>query len=590
MIGKNRNLRSTMLKHIKNSSRLLLLTVIILLLGFFTYIYFYRMDSNVSSLYSDRVISALVLPHYNLDQDQRIELIQNTSRYISPKQIILISVNHLGEGTKNVITTDKIWNFSEQKSYLVNKSLLDNLINDGIAGNELGPFTEEHGIYNVLPNLTRAWPNAEYLPIIIKNTTPKTEIDELFVALKANCTDCLLVSSIDFSHYNPNSLAQIHDATSISALSELDADKAWGAETDSPQTIYLTIKWVESQSTNNFKLFFHSNSGEKNKDNQSETTSYIMGYYSNEITDKTPMAKTTTFLFGGDLMFDRNVYHKFKDTGSIHAFDKLGNRVFWGNDISIANLEGPISDKPINDDYTSGSMVFNFPSDSIEALKYLGLNSVSLANNHSLNAGNSGLKFTQEILQKNSITTIGEQIKFSENSVHDFNSGVPTSIITVNMLENPDLTPIDDAIKSLKVRNNFVIVFPHWGAEYQTTHGSSQETIAKRWIDAGADMVIGSHPHVVQDCQIYKGKFVAYSMGNFLFDQYFSTETQRGLFIGGMITKDKTTISLFPIKNDGSQPQLLKGSERQTYLDRCIASINDTLFNKVRDDTIEIKN
>lgn len=71
-----------------------------------------------------------------------------------------------------------------------------------------------------------------------------------------------------------------------------------------------------------------------------------------------------------------------------------------------------------------------------------------------------------------------------------------------------------------------VIVTPHRGIEYQTKHHPIQETLAKYWIDCGADAIIGTHPHVVQDIDFYKKKPIIYSLGNFLFDQSFEGTTK----------------------------------------------------------------
>src|SRR5690606_33310167 len=70
-----------------------------------------------------------------------------------------------------------------------------------------------------------------------------------------------------------------------------------------------------------------------------------------------------------------------------------------------------------------------------------------------------------------------------------------------------------------------IVVYPHWGEEYATTSSPRQQSLAHAFIDAGADAVIGSHPHVVQELELYNEKLIAYSLGNFVFDQYFSEET-----------------------------------------------------------------
>ena len=98
-------------------------------------------------------------------------------------------------------------------------------------------------------------------------------------------------------------------------------------------------------------------------------------------------------------------------------------------------------------------------------------------------------------------------------------------------------------IKNLRPYSDYLIVYAHWGNEYETTPTSQQTDLAHSFIDAGADFIIGSHPHVVQTKEEYKGKMIYYSLGNMVFDQYFSTETQKGLLIEADINTDSDSIS-----------------------------------------------
>lgn len=100
---------------------------------------------------------------------------------------------------------------------------------------------------------------------------------------------------------------------------------------------------------------------------------------------------------------------------------------------------------------------------------------------------------------------------------------------------------IDQMIKDVgeaKSKSDLVVVSFHWGEEYQTKHNQKQEEIAKVAIDAGASLVVGHHPHVVQEVEQYKDGWIAYSLGNFVFDQNFSWGTTHGLALEVAI-KDK---------------------------------------------------
>ena len=134
---------------------------------------------------------------------------------------------------------------------------------------------------------------------------------------------------------------------------------------------------------------------------------------------------------------------------------------------------------------------------------------------------------------------------------------------------------IEELIKQEKSKNNFIIVLPHWGNEYEIKHSASQEKLAKAWIAAGADLIIGAHPHVIQDAQIINNKLVIYSLGNFIFDQMFSAETQKGLILSGIINNEKIKIVLTPVVSKKMKPEIMRGSERQKIIDRICVGLGD---------------
>ncbi|MDO8471615.1 MAG: CapA family protein, partial [bacterium] len=148
------------------------------------------------------------------------------------------------------------------------------------------------------------------------------------------------------------------------------------------------------------------------------------------------------------------------------------------------------------------------------------------------------------------------------------------------------------AITAEKNKGRFVIMFLHWGNEYQTQHSPAQEVMAKEWIAAGAGLIIGSHPHVVQDIQLVDGVLVIYSLGNLVFDQTFSNETQQGLLVGGKVDQQTVQVSLYPLKMVNAQPSLLFGPERADKLSSLLAGLRESVAAQqvklVNDDTIVV--
>lgn len=276
------------------------------------------------------------------------------------------------------------------------------------------------------------------------------------------------------------------------------------------------------------------------------------------------------FIIGGDAMLGRAVADQFNNDIT-KAFENLGEDFFGGKDLSILNLEGPINDKNFSADPTPDNLVFNFPKNSVDALKYLGVNAVSLANNHSRNQGVNGLETTQKLLKENNITPIGEQLNYG---IERFGEGKKKlAVITINLLNNNK--DISGVIKEEKIAGNWVLVFPHWGSEYQETHNQNQENSAHSWINAGADIVIGSHPHVVQDAEIYNKKPIFYSLGNLIFDQTFSIPTQRGLILNGEISEKEIRIQVMPTKIVYLRTELTTGEEKDAVINQFKENLPD---------------
>jgi len=94
-----------------------------------------------------------------------------------------------------------------------------------------------------------------------------------------------------------------------------------------------------------------------------------------------------------------------------------------------------------------------------------------------------------------------------------------------------------EEIQKARQYSDIVVVFSHWGTEYNLGVDDSTRDIAHSFIDAGADLIIGSHPHVIEPIEIYKEKRIYYSLGNFIFDQYFSEDVRNGMGVEVKIDK-----------------------------------------------------
>ena len=521
---------------------------------------------------------ALIVPHHQLVATQRAELFtQAATTGLKPKTIVLVSPNHYESGSGAIQTTPQSWS-TDAGIIDPDLDLIKRVEKDGVT-EEIGSFTNEHGIRNILHDIAHTFPGAKIVPLIIGSKATQSQATKLADDISDVCPDCLVIASVDFSHYQPAKLGELHDAVSIRALDNLDLDTLTKvAEVDSPLSLVLASRFATDRAAGHFVLKNHTNSGVLVKDLDGEGTTHLFGWY--EPGAKTVPAASVSFLLGGDIMLDRSVADQyfFKNGGKFtQVVDKFSPRTFWGADLGMLNHEGPIASGPVDNNVTSNNLVFNFPPQSIDVVKALHVNAVSLANNHSLNAGQAGLENTRSVLTAAGVTPVGGPSDVDTvKALTISGQGISLHVITVLTLDsNPDLSSL---IKSLKqTASDRVLVFPHWGVEYQTTHSSGQASQAHAWIDAGADLVIGAHPHVVQDSELYKGVPIIYSMGNLIFDQGFSVETQRGMLVGGEFTDQGLRIFGLPVGIKSSAPSLLTGAEKATRLSRIYDPLKSSL-------------
>lgn len=548
----------------KKNIIIVIVFVILIVTGLFVYDNYFSKLPNIAKNNNILSVFAIVVPHHDLVAEKRQNFIANIAQNNHPKTIILLSPNHFDSGSGAIITTNKTWQLSNG-DIAAEQGMIENLVSSRVVINEEGAFSREHGITNILSDIKTNFTDAKIVPIIIRQNTTADKVRELISELNKTCTDdCLLISSVDCSHYQPGALAEIHDNLTIRALNNLDEDLIMKAEVDSPQALLAAVLWSKDHGSEKFNLSANLNSGQIANERDSESTSYIFGSYGEGQEEK--ISDEMTFTLGGDTMFDRYIDYSFREEKIFDVMKNLGERFFWGTDISMVNLEGPISATAITPDNTANNLIFNFPPKTPDVLKWLHINAVSLANNHTNNAGAAWLKNTQKVLGEKNITYIGQQSELNDDSVKRFQSGnQKISVITINLLETDDkLVPI---IQKEKQDGNFVLIFPHWGNEYEKTHSQNQQNTAHGWIDAGADLIIGSHPHVVQDAEIYQGKVIFYSLGNLLFDQTFSSETQQGLVIAGKIKNNQLEkIVILPTIQKNLKPQLLTGSEKTDFI------------------------
>ncbi|GHT18353.1 hypothetical protein FACS189429_4730 [Bacteroidia bacterium] len=242
-------------------------------------------------------------------------------------------------------------------------------------------------------------------------------------------------------------------------------------------------------------------------------------------------------------MLDRGVRQQIELKGVDTLFSDVEG-FFWRNDAVVVNLECPVTERntPINKRF-----IFRAEPQWLPALKKAGITHATLANNHTNDQGRQGLIDTYNHLKNNNLMPIGAgknaekaampvMIEKGKIKVAVFNSAI---VPLENWVFLPDtfgicqLSAVElcENVRSFKQnsKNCYIVVVLHWGVEYQPKPTADQRFQAHSLIDAGADAIIGHHPHVAQPLEYYHNKPIFYSLGNFIFDSK-NSAAQEGIF------------------------------------------------------------
>ncbi|MDD2536936.1 MAG: CapA family protein [Candidatus Absconditabacteria bacterium] len=280
--------------------------------------------------------------------------------------------------------------------------------------------------------------------------------------------------------------------------------------------------------------------------NKNNTRTNIALSFNNKITP------STYLVAGGDIMLSRYIGYLNKNQGY--------DRIFTGENYHplssfstcdrgectlLFNLESLFT-TPDND-IPKGGFLFQSNPQNVETLNQLKKNNslvLSLANNHIINVGYKGVKMTQEILQENSIAHIGAGLspEESEQMRSEEKNGIKLCFQSYSYdgqyVKVGEGKISRNALNAIKIKEQLQIMDEencdakilslHRGAEYRLHPNRGQKNLAHELIDAGTDLIIGGHSHVPGEIEQYKGKYIIYSLGNFLFDQSRGKRTNSG--------------------------------------------------------------
>lgn len=282
---------------------------------------------------------------------------------------------------------------------------------------------------------------------------------------------------------------------------------------------------------------------------------------------------TVTMLFSGDVTLAEN-YQKLHSDDPTWAFAKLDE--FRQADVAMVNLENPLTKATLKQ--PDKRFTFKAEPQLVEVLKEGGVDLVTLANNHSMDYLEAGLLETLEVLDSEGIMRVGagrnlnearrpqivdvkgQRIAFlgywgQEYAATDTKPGV----------SSVDEQRIAEDIRAIRGQVDWIVINYHWGQELATKPAAWQQKLARFTIDQGADVVIGHHPHVLQGTEIYKGRPIAYSLGNFIFGG--NPRSNYDTAVLKVAVNDKQMkVEVLPIKVRQYQPQVATGTDGDSIL------------------------
>lgn len=248
----------------------------------------------------------------------------------------------------------------------------------------------------------------------------------------------------------------------------------------------------------------------------------------------------TSILFVGDIMLDRTIRKDGENYGYSNLFSCLQDE-FSKYDEVVGNLEGTITNfQSVSRDAAyeaPESFRFTFDTEAVQALTNIGLSTVSIANNHIRDFGEKGIEQTISNAKSLNVSIFGDPRLTEQTYLLKEINGTKVAFIPYNQFFGTKEQTLNALIETQNI-SDIQIVFAHWGDEY-TPVKSEIKILAHDFVDLGADLIIGAHPHVIQENEIYVGVPIYYSLGNFIFDQYWVESVRTGLGVSVEIKNKK---------------------------------------------------
>lgn len=491
----------------------------------------------------------------------------------SIKRIVIISPDHFDMVSQGVAYTALGWETVFGNVESDELMIAEFKKQTGMYHNEEA-IEGEHGVSVLMPFIKLQAPKAKVSALLVSNNVSHDVLENVSRTLADE--DVLVIGSFDFSHYLSDNIAQFHDEYAKDVISSFDINAVSRVENDSQKGLELFLRTLKEKGVQKFTQLNSTNSSQlAGKDLREETTSYITGFFTKGEATK---REKVNLLFFGDFMLDRDIRSQINKRGISFLVEPL-SRLFIGTDATIINLEGTVRESVSTQEELS-ALRFSFNPDWMNSLKEWGITHVSLANNHSDDFGVDGFKETQKNVELAGLQSFGSYSN-SASVTYETYGKTFVAFIGYHQFHNGK-DEIIKLIKEAQEKNAFVVIMAHWGIEYYQDVSKEQREAAHEFIDAGADIIVGAHPHVVQPIEMYREVPIVYSLGNAIFDQPFSKATQKGLALGVTLQNGNLDkLHLFPIYFNNNQLQLLSKEESDILLERITKDVVTLIHDRV---------
>jgi len=289
--------------------------------------------------------------------------------------------------------------------------------------------------------------------------------------------------------------------------------------------------------------------------------------------DEAAFASEIELLATGDIMLARTVEERMNQYGSLYPFQAVSS-LLQSADIAVGNLETPFT---VGGQPADKRFIFRAHPEHVGALQTAGFDVLSLANNHILDFPPDSMDDTLIALEDLGIATVGAgrgEAAAHRPAVLEV-KGIKVAFLAFaaprwrDSLEVPTGTdvawaepePVRRAVAQAQEEADLVIVILHTGAEYEAQANQEQRAVAHAAVEAGAALVIGHHPHVLQDVEVYQGVPIVYSLGNFVFDMDVIERTRDTAILRAVLAQDGVrSVDLYLARIvDDAQPRLRVG-------------------------------